>query len=88
MTGANDRIYRSIILLRSLPSAGHYLPSVRYLIQPLVDQSVQAFVFVPVNMPPERPLTYTQQPRRFFLGQTAALPTSIRFFESHFPSLL
>ena len=63
-------------------------PPVRNLIQPFVDQSVQAFVFVPVNIAPERPFADAQQPRCFFLRQTPALPTSICFFESHFPSLL
>jgi hypothetical protein len=60
---------------------------VRDLIQPLVDQPFQTFVFIPANIAPECTLTNTQQPRRFFLRQTPALPTSIRFFEPHLPSL-
>jgi hypothetical protein len=66
----------------------HRFPPVGNLTHPLVDQSIHAFVLVPVNIAPERPLADTQQPRRFFLRQTPALPTSKRFFESHLPSLL
>ena len=62
----------------------HGCPPVRNLAEPLVDQAIQAFVLIPVNMPPERSLTNTQQPRRFLLRHNAPAATHPTFLRISF----
>ena len=62
--------------------------AVRDLLDPPVDQTVQAGFLIAVDVTPERPLTDPQQPRRFLLREPPVLPARIGFFEPHHPYLL
>ena len=73
-----DRI--ADLLGRRLPVGG--------LEQPLVTQCIQAAIFVPVDIPTERPLGHAEKPARFLLRQSTFGPTVIRSLKSSHPGLL
>jgi hypothetical protein len=49
---------------------------------------ITAHPHLDLNVAPKGPFAHPKQPRRLLLGQPSRLPTLIRFFKSHLPSLL
>jgi hypothetical protein len=56
--------------------------------QPFVQQPIQAFLLVTVDVTAKRPLMHPQQSGCFLLGQTPLAPSKKRLLKSHYPGLL
>jgi hypothetical protein len=54
----------------------------------LVYQSLQAFIFKPIDLSSKCALADSKQARGLLLRQSPFLPTSIRFLKPHYPHLL